>query len=89
VKLSALQYEFKPLAPIPPGTRFSPATERHYSIAEIAEAWGLCWKTVRRLLDGEPGVVTIGHPGNERRRRYQTVRVPESVLARIHQRMRS
>jgi hypothetical protein len=64
------------------------ATERHYTLAEVASMWGLCWKTIRKLFDKEPGIVVIGHAGDNTRNRYQTVRIPESVLVRVYQRMR-
>ena len=67
----------------------SPSTEKHYTIAEVAALWGLSWTTVRRLLHGEHGIVVIGNPGNARRKPYQTIRIPESVLARLHARLRS
>jgi hypothetical protein len=63
------------------------ATERHYTIAEVAAMWSLSKQTVRRILKKEAGVLVIGRPGNERRQGYQTVRVPESVLQRIHNRL--
>jgi predicted transcriptional regulator len=63
------------------------ATERHYTIAEVAEMWSFSERTIRRILDGEAGILVIGHPGDGRRRRFQTVRIPESVLHRIHNRL--
>jgi hypothetical protein len=67
----------------------STATERHYTIAEISAMWSLSRRTIRRILDNEPGILALGHPGNEHRQRYQRLRVPESVLRRIYDRMRS
>jgi hypothetical protein len=62
-------------------------TEKHYSIAEIANLWGLSERTTRRILDREPGILAWGQPGDGKRRRRLTVRVPESVLLRIHGRL--
>jgi hypothetical protein len=62
-------------------------TEKHYSIAEIATLWGLSERTIRRMLDREPGILVWGQPGDGKRRRRLTVRVPESVLLRIHSRL--
>jgi hypothetical protein len=31
------------------------ARERHYSIQEVAEIWGLCENPVRELFKNEPG----------------------------------
>jgi hypothetical protein len=68
--------------------RLSIALERHYSIAEIVELWGLSEKTIRRIFSSEPGVVTWGHEEQRFKRAYKTLRVPESVLQRVHRRIR-
>ena len=64
------------------------ATERHYTVAEVGQMWSLSRRTIRRILDKEPGIMVLGHPGDSTRHRYQRLRVPESVLQRIHNRMR-
>jgi hypothetical protein len=60
--------------------------ERHYSVDELAELWGVSDDFVRRLFVNEPGVVVFFkyRPG---RRTYRTVRVPESVAQRVHRRL--
>jgi hypothetical protein len=58
--------------------------ERHYSVAEIAEIWGLSEKTVRRMFEEEDGVLQWGTPETRRKRGYITLRIPESVLLRVH-----
>jgi AraC-like DNA-binding protein len=59
--------------------------ERHYSVAQVAAQWGLSEDTVRRLFEHEPGVLVIEPPrGRYSRRRYRTLRIPESVIARVH-----
>lgn len=59
--------------------------ERHFSVAQIAEAWGLSEDTARRLFEREPGVLVIEPPaGRYSRRRYRTLRIPESVIERVH-----
>lgn len=51
--------------------------ERHYSVGEVAELWGQ-----------EPGVIALGNETRLRgRRRYVTIRIPESVLQRVHRRL--
>lgn len=67
----------------------SVAVERHYNIAEVAEMWGLSERTIRRLIEGQPGLVVLGNLGDGKTRRRTTVRIPESVLGRIHARLRS
>lgn len=62
------------------------AFERHFSVEELAELWGVSDDFVRRLFLHEPGVVIFSHyrPG---RRTYRTMRIPESVAERVHCRM--
>lgn len=58
--------------------------ERHYSVAEIAKIWALSEKTVRRMFEDEDGVLKWGIPETRRKRGYITMRIPESVLLRVH-----
>lgn len=57
--------------------------ERHYSPAEIAEAMGLSRQTITKMIEGEEGIVRIGHRGLKRTK--VTLRVPESTWKRIHE----
>src|SRR3974377_2380412 len=65
--------------------------ERHYSPQQLAEAWELSVTKVRRMFQNEPGVVLVGEPsrrlGQKLKRRYYTMRIPESVALRVYQRM--
>jgi hypothetical protein len=61
--------------------------ERHFSPSELAELWALSSDTIRRLFQDEPGVVTIGERGSRRKRRYVTLRIPQSVAASVHRRL--
>jgi hypothetical protein len=61
--------------------------EKHFSPAELAEAWGLSCETVRKLFRGEPGVLKIGKPEARFRRSYFTLRIPQSVAERVHRRL--
>jgi hypothetical protein len=66
----------------------APALERHYSVAEVAERWGLSETKVRDLFRGEPGVLqTQLRTLRSGRRQNVTLRIPENVLLRVHQRM--
>lgn len=66
----------------------SHSTERHYSVAEIAEMWNLSKDAVRRLFQKEPGVLIIGELRPKYGRRpYTTLRIPQSVLDRVHRRL--
>jgi hypothetical protein len=64
------------------GTSF----ERHYSVEQLAEMWNLSQDFVRRLFLREPGVIVF-HRARPGRRVYRTIRIPESVAARVHQRL--
>ncbi len=62
--------------------------ERHYSVQEVAGLWNLGTDRVRDLFEKEPGVLVIGNPILGRgKRRYRTLRIPESVLERVHRRL--
>ena len=63
------------------------AFEKHYSILEIAKMWSLSERTIRRMFDGE-GVVNWEQAESKRKRHYQTLRIPESVMMRVYQRVR-
>ena len=43
-----------------PGARSDTALERHYSVQELVALWGFSEKTIRRMFNGEPGVVEWG-----------------------------
>ena len=70
-----------------PGLAISNFAERHYAVAEIAALWSLSSDAVRKLFENEPGVLVLGGQGLPQKRRYTTLRVPESVLQRVHRRM--
>jgi hypothetical protein len=63
------------------------ALEPHFSIKEIAKIWGLCENSVRDLFKDEPGVIRIQRPKSRFKRSYTTLRIPRSVLDRVHRRM--
>ena len=61
--------------------------ERHYAVTEIAEMWSLSADKVRELFEDEPGVLVIGERNPRHKRRYVTLRIPQSVLERVHRRL--
>ena len=66
----------------------SEVLERHYSVQEVAEAWGLSDASVRRMFELEPGVLHISMPRLQRNRKHKPhvlLRIPASVAARLHQ----
>jgi hypothetical protein len=71
-----------------PVTPIDLASEKHYSVAEIAKLWALSEKTVRRIFEREPGVISWGSEEAMHKRGYRTLRVPESVFIRVHRKLR-
>lgn len=71
----------------PSGQRGEGALEKHSSIQEIADRWGLSENSVRDIFRNEPGVVRMERPGSRYKRAYTTIRIPRSVLDRVHRRM--
>jgi hypothetical protein len=64
-----------------------PSCERHYTIAQVAGMWNLSSDTVRRLFCNEPGVPKLDNRARRTKRRYRTLRIPQSVLERVHRRL--
>jgi hypothetical protein len=60
--------------------------ERHYSPAELGELWNLSADTVRRMFENEPGVLVFENPVRSSSRRFRTLRIPESIAARVYSR---
>lgn len=69
------------------------ATEKHFTPNQVAERWGLSPSKVRRIFVNEPGVLLTGEPsrrvGRILKRGYWTMRIPESVVERVHRRLAS
>jgi hypothetical protein len=65
-----------------------PALEKHYSVEDVCKLWGFSDKTVKKIFMDEQGVLRIGRPSSSTRRGYETLRIPESVLLRVHARLR-
>lgn len=63
--------------------------ERHYTVAAIAAKWCLSADAVRKLFEREPDVIVIGDPAPRGKRRYTTLRIPQSVVERVHRRLRN
>jgi hypothetical protein len=59
-------------------------SERHYTVAEVAAMWKISLDTVRRLFRNEPGVIALGNTKPQGRRRYVTLRIPQSVLEKVY-----
>jgi hypothetical protein len=61
--------------------------ERHFTPQELAELWSVSVQTIREIFQREEGVLKIGRDGTRNRRRYKTLRIPESVAERVHTRL--
>ena len=69
------------------GTTAARFEERHFTVAEIGEKWRLNADVVRKLFEREPGVMVIADENPRGRRRYTTLRIPQSVAERVHRRL--
>ena len=79
---------FRPVSTGSPLGSTDLANEKHYSVIEIAKLWALSEKTVRRIFEQEPGVIQWSREETVHKRGYRTLRVPETVLHRVHRRLR-
>lgn len=61
--------------------------ERHFTVAEVAVMWNLSKDVVRRLFQDEPGVLILPNCARGSKRRYATIRIPQSVADRLHRRL--
>jgi hypothetical protein len=67
--------------------------EQHFTVDQIAEKLALSTDKVRRIFQEEPGVLKVGEPsrrlGRKLKRRYYSLRIPESAVIRVIARMRN
>jgi hypothetical protein len=61
--------------------------ERHFTPQELADMWKVSIQTIREIFQNEDGVLKFGRDGTRTRRRYKTLRIPESVVERVHTRL--
>lgn len=62
-------------------------SEKHFTVAELAENWNVHPNTVRKVFDRVPDVVTITLP-SKNKRRYRAIRIPHSVAERVYRGLR-
>ena len=60
------------------------ATERHYSVQQVAKMWGWSDNTIRKLFKEEKGVIKIGGPETRYKAKHWQLSIPESVLLRVY-----
>jgi hypothetical protein len=58
----------------------------HYSTEELAIAWGLSTHIVRGMFENESGVLKPS-PGDSKRMRRATLRIPSDVVVRVWHRL--
>jgi len=79
------------MAPQPTAARdpLSLATERHYTVQEVAEMWAMSSQTIYRIFEDEPGILKVSFPRLSRKQAKRaprvSLRIPASVLARVHE----
>jgi len=57
-----------------------------YTVDEVANMLKMSKDTARRRFRKEPGVFVMTTPACKYKRRYETIRIPESVLQRVYRR---
>lgn len=69
-----------------PEQRRADIMERHYTLAELGDAWHMSRRSLREWFIDEPGVVKFGQQKLKkgRARQYVSLRVPESVARRVY-----
>lgn len=65
----------------------SPESEPHFSVSEIAKLWKMSPDLVRSLFRNETGVLKIEREAKRFKRVYTTLRIPKSVLSRVHSKL--
>jgi AraC-like DNA-binding protein len=63
------------------------AFEKHYSVQQVSEMWGLSEDTIRRLFRDEAGVLKIGSAETRFKRKRWRLSIPESAMLRVHTRL--
>ena len=74
----------KPEFSITPKVQPEHYEQRHYTVAEVAAIWNLSKDAVRKIFQNEPGVLVLGGHSSSRKRRYTTLRIPQTVIERVH-----
>jgi hypothetical protein len=89
VRASVLFKKWAPTISIPSGKPGAPPAEleRHYTPAQLAEAWAVSVDKIRDLFRNEEGVLKIGERNPKHKQQYWTLRIPEQVAMRVHKRL--
>lgn len=63
------------------------AVEKHFTVQQVVDLWGYSTSMIRKMFSNEDGVLRVGHAETRFRRKRFHLRIPESVLMRVHQKM--
>jgi hypothetical protein len=58
--------------------------EQHYRPKDLARLWGFSVDTVRSWFENEPGILIESRPETMHKRKYTSMRIPESVATRVY-----
>lgn len=56
-----------------------------YSVDEIATLWAISTGKVRRMFEGQPGVVVLPHPAAPRKKKFARLSISESSVVRVYE----
>lgn len=65
----------------------APSLEKHYRYKDLRPLIGLSDRSLRRLFEQEPGVVVLPRQICRKKRKYETVLIPQSVVDRVLRRL--
>jgi len=69
-----------------PETNQQSIFEKLYTVNELSKLWNFSPRVISRLFEHEPDVVVLYNPHPDRRR-YRSLRIPESVAIRLYRKM--
>ena len=65
------------------------AIEKHFRPQDLVKTWNLSLRTIKRMFEGEPGVLKISLTRGLKPAARGTWRIPESVVRRVHEKWSS
>lgn len=73
-----------------PVSKINNNEQDYYTVQEVASLWKMSVKTIRRLIKDDPDTLKVVGPGiyaGTAKRSHVTLRIPESTLSRIRERL--
>lgn len=52
---------------------------------EISKLWATSAGQIRRLFEGQPGVIVVPHPAVPHKKKFARLRIPESAVVRVYE----